>query len=132
MRDLTNVITLPIDLAVPFAAEQNFYQDARRRIITLDRWEYEKGSYLEEASQLLASDKVNYFPEDDVPPLIRVSRQGPHALVTSRSEILLECFNLWYSHRHKVFLQKPDPLIHRDNKTIEQLFNSYRLRFCTH
>lgn len=115
------VVALPYDLAVMYAAEQNFSSDVRRKIVSgEDRWEYLKASYIEEAEELLQEDLQNYHPEFDDLPHIRIANIGKQFHQTRRSCVLLRLIDYYYKHQHLLKLVKPSP---HEMVTVAQIEN---------
>jgi len=114
-------VKLPLDLAIVYAAEQNFTMDLMRNLISgPERWEYEYQSYVQEAYELLVEDKQNYLPHDERYPLIRVLDPiGVQPDVESERAIqLLEIFHCYYRNSNQTWAIRPDANYIKDAKTI--------------
>ena len=70
------VVKLPLDLAILYAAVQNFRLDLVKGFYTgIGQWHYHCVSYIQEASELLGETGANHFPGDNGLPWIQVMQE---------------------------------------------------------
>lgn len=117
-------VSLPIDLAIVYAAEQNFAMDLVRRIVkSPECWEYDYGSYISEAFDILSEDRQNYLPHDETLPLIRLKGAISRTLIeTDRANLLLDTFHCYYRNIDNKWAVKPDPHFQKDVRSIRKYF----------
>jgi hypothetical protein len=121
-------VILPLDLAIIYAAEQNFSMDMQRNLVSgPERWQYDYKGYLQEAYELLVKDRQNYLPYDESYPLIKLCEPiGKQEVETERCLNLLQIFHCYYRNSERVWAIRPEPTVIKDASTI----NSY-LEFMT-
>lgn len=120
LRFYDEVIYLPPDLAVTFAACQNFEADVRKKVVSgYDQWDFYMENYLKEAGELLREDKQNFFPEFEDHPHIRIASSGMIDYVSDRAKNLLTLFRKFYKNYGRKAAVRPDPKLLITNGRIE-------------
>lgn len=115
--DASNIVKLPFDIALPYAAEQNFHSDLRRGIIKSgDCWDNEEQEYAREAARILLEDGQNYIPTYEDMPWIVVSKISTAPFKTSERQTEL-IYMLGYHYVNPRF-NRPDPTKHNDHRSI--------------
>jgi hypothetical protein len=105
-----NVVKLPWDILIAYAAEQNFMTAVRRgEVKSLKRWVYEKESFIEEAATIVSESGANYIPVYKDMPHLRLAEQvSSTPEETSSSRALVELFDLFYGQSRPICV-RPDP-----------------------
>lgn len=118
-----NVVKLPWDILIAYAAEQNFMTAVRRgEVKSTKRWAYEKGSFIEEAATVVSEIGSNYTPLFKDMPHLRLAEQvstAPEETASTRA--LVQLFDLFYGQEGAICV-RPDPTKLNSYRSI----NNYR------
>lgn len=131
---IDNIIRLPIDLAVVYAAEQNFHHDVKIGTVRATQWEHHQADYLREVIELFTEQPCNYAPRDDSPWIhIQEDKHTPR-IDTVRSNQLVSIFDLYYdsSLRKQYRIKRPDPRTFVDSNTITRTYTKLNQSIYNH